>query len=556
MPIQIIKKVSGFFKSPKASSDDTAKEIPVHKKERAPQPESKPQSQSQLPIPTFNSDVRVIESDEHNIPRKYLDDNAAKVVYRLLDGGHQAYLVGGCIRDLLLKKRPKDFDVATSAHPEEAHGLFKRSRLIGRRFKLLHVRFGRDIIEVATFRAAHDSTDDANDQIAKQSDSGLILRDNVYGTVDEDAVRRDFTINALYYSMADHRIYDFANGYDDLQKRTIRMIGDPASRYREDPVRMLRAIRFSAKLNFDIEPATEQPIRELAPLLNDIASARLFDEVLKLLQSGHGARSFELLESYNLLAPLLPLTANALKDPETGAAARELIMMALKNTDRRLSQRKSVTPAFLFAVLLWHPVQKRMQDKLNERRMSPFSALQEAADEVIQQQVRSTAIPKRFSIPMREIWEIQLKLPSRHGNRAYQTLEQSRFRAAYDLLLLREQSGEALDGLSQWWTQFQSADEATQAAMISEIKAPERNNKRKPSPKPKRDHNAEGSAKRDAAPRKSSSKPSQKPAAQSSAPRGETTPSHTAQDDQPQARRRRSRAKNDPRNRRNTEISG
>ncbi|MDO6784661.1 polynucleotide adenylyltransferase PcnB [Neptunomonas phycophila] len=455
MPTRLIKKVTGLFRNKSTSNTIATNEAPAPVVVSSPEPDSFP---------------RVIKEEQHQIARKYLDDNAAKVVYRLLDGGHEAYLVGGCIRDLLLKKRPKDFDVATSAHPEEAHQLFKRSRLIGRRFKLLHVRFGRDLIEVATFRANHDSNDNENETLGKQSNSGLILRDNVYGTIEDDAVRRDFTINALYYSVADKSIYDFANGYDDIEKRTIRMIGEPDSRYREDPVRMLRAIRFSAKLNFTIEPATEAPIKPLANLLQDIAPARLFDETLKLLQSGHGEASFALLKEYNLLEQLLPLTQQAINDPTTGKQAETLIINALKNTDRRLSQRKSVTPAFLFAVLLWQPLQNRMQALLKETRMPAYTAMQTAANEIISEQVKRIAIPKRFSVPMREIWELQLKLPKRHGHRAQQTLEQPRFRAAYDLLLLREQSGEQTDNLGQWWTRYQSASEDEKSNMVAQIK--------------------------------------------------------------------------------------
>lgn len=459
MPNRLIKKVVSLFRS--ESKNDSAKPAVI-------------QSQAEAikgPL--------IITEDKHNIPRKYLDDNAAKVVYRLTDAGHQGYLVGGCIRDLLLKKRPKDFDVATSAHPEEAHELFKRSRLIGRRFKLLHVRFGREIIEVATFRAGHDTQE--NETHGKQADSGLILRDNVYGTIEEDALRRDFTINALYYSVTDHSIYDFTNGYQDIGDRMIRMIGDPDSRYREDPVRMLRAIRFAAKLDFQIEKHTAAPIKPLAHLLQDIAPARLFDEVLKLLQSGHGVESLRLLREYNLLQQVLPLTNDALNDENS--LAEPLVIQGLKNTDRRINQRKSVTPAFLFATLLWHPLQRRMAEISEQNsRMPQLAVLHAAANDVIGQQIRRTAIPKRFSGPVREIWELQLRLPKRFGNRAQQTLEQPRFRAAYDLLLLREQSGEQLDNLGQWWTDYQSADAQQRQAMVDQLPT-----KSKPSsPKPRR----------------------------------------------------------------------
>jgi len=400
---------------------------------------------------------RVIPHTEHNIDRHRLDDNASKVVYRLTDAGHEGYLVGGCIRDMLLGQRPKDFDVATSAEPEKAHELFRRSRLIGRRFKLLHVRFGREIIEVATFRAGHDQAENGGGDKGRQSASGMLVRDNVYGTLEDDALRRDFTVNSLYYDLQDHSIIDFANGYDDLQARIIRMIGDPQERYREDPVRMLRAARFAGKLEFEIEPATAAPIRELAPLLRNIAPARLFDESLKLFQSGHAERVYHLMQEYNLFAQLFPQSAAAVENPQ-GYPVETLILNALRNTDRRIRQRKSVTPAFLYAALLWYPMQIRMNQLQKNDQMPPLQALHEAANEVIGQQVRSTAIPRRFSTPIREIWEMQLRLPRHQGKRAERLMEHPRFRAAYDLLLLRENSGEDLGGLSTWWTEYQKAN--------------------------------------------------------------------------------------------------
>ena len=408
----------------------------------------------------------IIQEDVHKVPRRHLDDNALKVVYRLQDSGYEGYLVGGCIRDLLLGKKPKDFDVATNAHPEEADELFRRSRLIGRRFKLVHVRFGRDLIEVATFRASHDSkTDDNSGQQGKQCDSGMILRDNVYGTIEDDALRRDFTVNALYYCPKDHCVYDFANGYSDLKNGLLRMIGDPEARYKEDPVRMLRAARFAAKLDFKIDKPSEAPIRPNAHLLKKIAPARLFDEALKLLQSGHAVKSYKQLQRLDLFEPLFPQVKTLLDADNHDYPLETLINNALRNTDRRLAQRKSVTPAFLFAAILWYPTQQRMQQLIRENRMPPLPALHEAANQILAQQVKSTAIPRRFSTPIREIWEMQLRLPKRHGGKAFRLMEHPRFRAAYDLLLLRENSGEALDGLSGWWTDFQQADEAQRLEM-------------------------------------------------------------------------------------------
>lgn len=415
-------------------------------------------------------DKKLISEDVHKISRRFLDDNALKVTYRLQDAGFEGYLVGGCIRDLLLNKRPKDFDVATNAHPEEAADLFRRARLIGRRFKLVHVRFGRDLIEVATFRASHDSqADNTEGEQGKQCDSGMILRDNVYGTIEDDALRRDFTVNALYYCPKDHCVYDFANGFDDLQKGILRMIGDPEARYKEDPVRMLRAARFAAKLEFSIEAQSEAPIRTLAPMLKRIAPARLFDEVLKLLQSGHATESYKQLQRLELFEPLFPHVQQLLQRDDLDVPLERLIQNALKNTDRRLAQRKSVTPAFLFAAILWYPTQLRMQQLMKENKMPPVPALHEAANQILAEQVRSTAIPRRFSTPIREIWEMQLRLPRRQGNRALRLMEQPRFRAAYDLLLLRENSGEELGGLSQWWTDFQNANEPNKDSMVKSL---------------------------------------------------------------------------------------
>ena len=437
-------------------------------------PNSKNTYSERLPL----GECRKIPEEVHRIPRRKLDDNAMKVVYRLNDEGHEAYLVGGCIRDLLLKQHPKDFDVATSAHPEQAEELFRRSRLIGRRFKLVHVRFGREIIEVATFRAAHDQ---GNAEHGRHAANGMIVRDNVYGTIEEDALRRDFTVNALYYSAVDHCIYDFANGYPDLLNEHIRRIGDPAERYREDPVRMLRAARFAAKLGFQIEPETATPIHQLGSMLANIAPARMFDESLKLFQGGYGEAVYRQLKRFNLFVQLFPQTAEMLDDDRYPVDT--LVNQALQNTDRRLNQGKSVTPAFLFAALLWYPMQARFRELSAAKQMPIMQCLHEAANDVLGAQVRRTAIPRRFSTPVREIWELQLRLPRKH--RADQTMEHPRFRAAYDLLLLREQSGEELEGLGQWWTEYQHSnaehrDEMRQRAPVSSAQKRRRKPRRKP----------------------------------------------------------------------------
>ena len=416
-----------------------------------------------------------IPRDQHNVSRSMISEAAKKVLHRLNKSGYEAYLVGGGVRDILLGGQPKDFDIATNATPEEVHDLFRNSRLIGRRFRIVHVVFGREIIEVTTFRGnAKDVEEDVSDHEHKTSEHGLLLRDNVYGSQEEDALRRDFTINALYYCIRDFTVIDYANGVEDLKNRQIRLIGDPETRYREDPVRMLRAIRFAAKLGFEIEPETEAPIRELAAMLTLIPPARLFDEVLKLLSAGHGEATFDLLREYNLLAPLFPETVAALEAGESD----ELIRQALRNTDARIARGKSVTPYFMFAALLWPALQaewRRLQD--NGDPVQP--ALHGAIARVIGQQVHSTAIPKRFSGPMKEIWELQMRLPRRQGKRAFAIMSHPRFRAAYDFLLIRESAGEIEPGLGQWWTDFQNADESGQSKMIAQLGSGSPRKKRK-----------------------------------------------------------------------------
>lgn len=405
----------------------------------------------------------IIPRSEHPVSRQHISDAALKVLYRLSGAGFDAYLVGGCIRDALLGKMPKDFDVATNATPEQVRDLFRNSRLIGRRFRIVHVRFGREVIEVTTFRGKPQ--DEHGENIAHQSDAGLLLRDNVWGSIEEDALRRDFTVNALYYNIADFSLHDFANGARDIESRTLRLIGDPATRYREDPVRMLRAVRFAAKLDFTIEPATEAPMYDLAPLLLQIPPARLFDEVLKMFMSGYGLATFRLLSHYGLFGMLFPESEEAMAD---AAWAEKLIEFALANTDKRIAEGRPVTPAFLLAAFLWAPVANR-QAELESEGMPAIPALQTASQEVVSRQLEHTSIPKRFGMPMRDIWELQARLPLRRGKRAFQTREHPRFRAAYDLLLLREQAGEIPRGLGDWWTAFQQGDEHEQLRLLQKI---------------------------------------------------------------------------------------
>ena len=396
--------------------------------------------------------LQVISRDHHAISRTQISEPALKVLYRLNKAGYESYMVGGGVRDSLLGESPKDFDIATNATPEQVNRLFKNSRLIGRRFKLVHVIFGREIIEVATFRAP--STEQDSKKKSAQNDQGMILRDNVYGNKDEDAMRRDFTINALYYNIADFSVHSYAGGWNDLQQRTLRLIGDPETRYREDPVRMLRAIRFAAKLDFSIEEQTEAPIFELGSLLTQIPSARLFEESLKLILGGQALKTFQLLCDYGLFQFLFPGTHQAIKEDDFALA---LVENTMRNTDKRIQAGKSVTPYFFLAALLW-PQLKKFQAEYESENIPSFPAMQQAADRVIGQQVKTTAIPKRFSIAMREVWELQTRLLKTKTPKAIELLSHPRFRAAYDFLLLRNESGESLQELCDFWTELQVAN--------------------------------------------------------------------------------------------------
>ena len=403
--------------------------------------------------PTINTQPRIIPRSEHAISRANISSNALKVLYRLKGAGYDAFLVGGGVRDMLLGREPKDFDIATNARPEEVKKLFRNCMLIGRRFRLAHVRFEKEIIEVATFRAQGDG---ASDDEAR-TENGRILRDNVYGTLEEDAWRRDFTVNALYYNIQDFSVVDYVDGMADLQSGMLRLIGDPRQRYHEDPVRMLRAVRFAAKLGFRIHPDSEAPIFELAHLLEDIPSARLFDEILKLFLGGCAVQSFELLRHYGLFAYLFPQTEACLAQEREGFPLT-LLIRALQNTDARIAEGKPVTPAFLYAALLWEPLRQAMAGQEAEA-MGEIQALQQAAYAVEGQQLARTALPKRFGVPMREIWTLQIRLRRTTGLRPLRLVEHPRFRAAYDFMLLRRDAGEDIGDLCQWWTEFQGLDD-------------------------------------------------------------------------------------------------
>jgi len=383
----------------------------------------------QKPLP--NPELRVIPRDQHNVSRKDISPNALRVLYRLRDAGFSAYLVGGAVRDLLVGGNPKDFDVATDATPEQVRQQFRNCRLIGRRFRLAHVVFGREIIEVATFRANVD--DGSGDR--ETHEGGRLLRDNVYGTIEDDAVRRDFTANALYYAIEDFSVRDYTGGFEDVQNRLMRLIGDPETRYREDPVRMLRAVRLSAKLHFEIEAATAAPIPVLASLLSEAAPARLFEECLKLFLSGHAVESFIRLERHGLLPALFPESAAALKANRSGVL-RAMLLEGLRGTDLRVANDEPVSPAFLFALLLW-PAYCRALIALQAQGVQAVEAQRRAADRVTVHQLSMIALPRRFSLPMQEIWLLQSRFSLRQPKRVARMLTHPRFRAAFDFLSLR-----------------------------------------------------------------------------------------------------------------------
>nr|WP_132999461.1 polynucleotide adenylyltransferase PcnB [Luteimonas arsenica] len=393
--------------------------------------------------------LRAIPRDQHSISRKDISPNALRVLYRLREGGHEGYLVGGAVRDLLVGGHPKDFDIATSATPEEVKALFRNCRLIGRRFRLAHVVFGREIIEVATFRANVD--DGSGDR--ETHEDGRLLRDNVYGTVEEDAVRRDFTANALYYTIDDFSVRDHVGGFEDVSNRVLKLIGDPETRYREDPVRMLRAVRLAAKLDFSIDPATAGPIRELAPLLSEAAPARLFEECLKLFLSGHGVASFEGLERHGLLAVLLPEAAAAMKANRSGAL-RAVVLEGLRGTDARVAADEPVSPAFLFALLLW-PAYCRTLMSLQAQDVPPVDAQRRAADRVTVHELSTIALPRRFSVPMQEIWLLQSRFGLRQRKRVMRMLAHPRFRAAFDFLKVRQAGSDEHAADIAFWREAQ-----------------------------------------------------------------------------------------------------
>ena len=412
-----------------------------------------------------SAQLRIIPREQHGVSRKNISSGALRVLYRLHEAGFAAYLVGGAVRDLLLGGHPKDFDVATDATPEDVKRLFRNCRLIGRRFRLAHVVFGPEIVEVATFRGSSD--DGSGDRHVVD---GRIVRDNVYGTIEEDALRRDFTVNALYYNIADFSVRDYVGGYEDVARRELRLIGDPVLRYREDPVRMLRAVRLAAKLDFSIAPDARAPFDELGELLLHAPPARLFDESLKLLLAGYGLKSFHALERAGLLADVYPLTARALAF-RGGEAFRALLEAGLANTDERIAADKPVTPAFLFAVLLWGAVRAQVEREI-AKGVDANLAWQRVSTQVMDEQAKHVAIPRRFGMVMQEIWMLQPRFEDRAKKRVFRLLAHPRFRAAYDFLRLRAPESEEVQALGDWWTRAHALPHETLAAELSASAAP------------------------------------------------------------------------------------
>jgi len=385
----------------------------------------------------------------------------------LREAGFSAYVVGGAVRDLLLGIEPKDFDVATDARPEQIKPLFRRALIIGRRFRLVHVMLGGDTVEVSTFRGADTAT-------AEKDEHGRVLRDNVFGTQEEDARRRDFTVNALYYDPASEEIVDLHGGLDDLKKRMLRVIGDPETRYREDPVRMLRGVRLAAKLGLTLEAQTREPIRSLAPLMERVPPARLFDEMLKLLLSGHASACLRQLRDVGLHKGLLPLLDVILEQP----LGERFVTLALAQTDERVLAERPVSPAFLFAALLWHEVLAAWKAR-QARGERALLALEGAMDEVLDTQCAKLAITRKLTATMREVWAMQPRFEQRSGSRAFRLLEAPRFRMAYDFLALRAASGEVAADLEEWWRAFQSADAESRKAMLLPESGPRKRRRRR-----------------------------------------------------------------------------
>lgn len=423
-----------------------------------------------------------VPKDEHGIDRSLVDDRALKVVQGLIDAGYEAYIVGGAVRDLILGLRPKDFDVATNATPEQVKALFKRAFIIGRRFRIVHVVFGRgrehEVIEVSTFRANLDVAAaeqvEGNEKTSKSDlagkshvvdASGRVLRDNVWGPQIEDAARRDFTVNAMYYDPQREIVVDYHHGIRDAKKRLLRMIGDPEARYREDPVRIIRVVRFAAKLGFEIEPKTREPIRRMADLLDNVPASRMFDEMIKLLQTGHALASLQQLRKEGLHRGVFPILDVVLDETQRHDGREKFVQLALADTDRRVSEGKPVAPSFMLASMLWHDVLDRW-DRRRRQGEHPFPSLQASIDEVFDARIGDISGRGKLAADMREIWMMQPRFEKRAGNGPAVLVEQPRFRAGFDFLRLRAEAGEVDAELARWWEDFSQADATKQRALL------------------------------------------------------------------------------------------
>lgn len=421
----------------------------------------------------------IIGAAKHGIRREDISSGSRRTVETLQQHGYKAYVVGGAVRDLLAGIHPKDYDVATNATPEQVRHCFRRSRIIGRRFQIVHVLMGAETIEVTTFRGHHGEQTQHTGSKAHTDAHGRLLRDNVFGSEKDDAARRDFTVNALYFDPTSETIIDYHHGVADLKQKTLRIIGDPKTRYREDPVRMLRAVRLAAKLGLTIDPEARRPIREMAELIENIPPSRLFDEMLKLLTSGYAVKCIQQLRTEGLHHGLLPLLDVILEQP----LGERFVMLALENTDRRVREGKPTSPSFLFATLLWHEVLSKWETiKTSGER--PMPALFLAMDEVLDVQAEKLAITRRIAGDIKDIWALQPRFEQRSGKRPYGVLEQPRFKAGYDFLLLRAESGEVDDELGNWWTEFMNSDGDARAAMLLPPKPDEAKKRRRRKRKP------------------------------------------------------------------------
>lgn len=423
-------------------------------------------------IKTLTAQARVYPASELGLADVSIPHNILNICKTLHDANHQAYLVGGCIRDWLMGKSPKDFDISTDATPEQVRRLFKRSRIIGRRFKIVHIYLRyRDYVEIATFRAPPEQLEQQQvENIHIKNDKGRLVRDNVYGTIEDDAFRRDFTANALYFDPVNQQVLDYVDGYSAIQDRRLEMIGEPMRRFEEDPVRMLRALRFIAKLNFDIDAALSKLIKQNAYLLRDVSNARLYDETFKLFHHAHGVESWAVLSEYGLVDILFPLTAKSMSKQTSENEVDAFIKAALDNTDRRVEQAKPVIPAFFFAVILWHWFLYTRDQHPNLPKGHVGTLV--AADKVMLDQYPRIAIPRRVFSVVAEIWDMQNALQSRRPKQILKLLDSKRFRASYDFLLLRQKIGEVDQQLTQWWTHIQNADPNQREQMIAALAKP------------------------------------------------------------------------------------